>query len=148
MRREYDHDLSAAVRSRTESLLSEARNAARAVRLTAEKELSTRLYRTARESLHVLRNERYRDIFESLARELPPDEWEVVKVRGDDREIAKGCFPGSEILEEKGISGGFEAVTKGGNIRIVNTLEKRLERAWAEMLPEIMKDVYGTVGGK
>jgi len=24
----------------------------------------------------------------------------------------------------------------------VNTFEKRLERAWTEMLPEIIKDVY------
>lgn len=147
MRREYDHDLSSVVRTRTETLLSEAGSAARAVRLTAEKELSERLYRTARESLHVLRDERYKDLFESLVRELPPGDWEVVKVGTDDRKIAKSCFPGSEILEEKGISGGFE-VMKGGNVRIVNTFEKRLERAWAEMLPEIVKDVYETIGGK
>jgi len=148
MRSEYDHDLSTAVRTRTETLLSEAGSAARAVRLSAEKELSARLYRTARVSLHVLRDERYKDLFESLVRELPPGDWEVVKVGTDDLEIAKSCFPGSEIVEEKGISSGFEVITKGGNVRIVNTFEKRLERAWAEMLPEIMKGVYETVGGK
>lgn len=148
IRREYDRDLSAAIRARTESLISEAGSAARAVRLEADMELSARLYRSARESLHVLRNERYKEIFESLVRELPSGRWDVVKVRPDDREIAKKCFPGSEVLEDSGISGGFEVMTGSGSVRIVNTFEKRLESAWAEMLPEMMKDIYETLGGK
>jgi V/A-type H+-transporting ATPase subunit E len=148
MRAEYDRDLSGAVRSRTETVLSEARSAARAVRLTAEKELSARLYRVAQESLPLLRNDRYRDIFESLAGELPQGEWDVVRVRPGDREIARSCFPVSRIQEEEGISGGFEVTSESGRVRIVNTFEKRLERAWAEMLPGIMKDIYETPGGK
>lgn len=148
MRREYDHDLSTTIRTGTEALLSEAGSAARAVRLTAEKELSARLYQIARESLSTLRSGRYKDVFESLVRELPPGKWDVVKVRPEDGEVAKGCFSGSEILEESSISGGFEAMTRSGSIRIVNTFEKRLERAWAEMLPETMKDVYETLRRK
>jgi len=148
MRGECDRDLSAALRTQTETVLSGAMGAARARRLAAEKELSASLYRIAGESLPALRNGRYKKVFESLARELPPGEWEVVKVRPDDEELAKNCFPGSEILKDDGISGGFEVTAKKGSIRIINTFEKRLDRAWAEMLPEIMKGVYGTLGGE
>ncbi len=144
MRAEYDRDLSVAVRSRTETVLSEAGSAARAVRLAAEKELSERLYRAAKESLPLLRDNRYGDIFESLAGELPQTEWDVVRVRPGDGEIARRCFPSSRIQEEEGISGGFEVDCE--RVRIVNTFEKRLERAWAEMLPGIMKDIYETSG--
>jgi vacuolar-type H+-ATPase subunit E/Vma4 len=30
-------------------------------------------------------------------------------------------------------------------VRVANTFEKRLERAWEEMLPEIMKEVYAAI---
>jgi V/A-type H+-transporting ATPase subunit E len=38
-----------------------------------------------------------------------------------------------------------DATAEGGAIRVVNTLEKRLERAWREMLPLLIKDVYQEV---
>ncbi len=146
MRAEYDRDLSGAVRNRTEALLSEAASEAKAVRLAAEKELSERLYHAANESLPLLRNNRYGEIFESLAGELPPAEWDVVRVRPEDRDVARRCFPVSRVEEEEGISGGFEV--NCGKVRIVNTFEKRLERAWPEMLPGIMKDIYEAAGGR
>lgn len=144
--REHDRDVSSAGRTKSETILSEAGRTARALRLTAEQDLTARLYRTATAALHLLRDGRYEDTFGSLARELGPGTWETVKVRPEDGGIAKICFPDSEIVEDGSITGGFEAVTDGGRVRVVNTFEKRLERAWAEMLPEIMKDVYKSLG--
>ncbi len=34
---------------------------------------------------------------------------------------------------------------KEGKIRVVNTFEKRLENAWLEILPELIKDAYGKI---
>jgi vacuolar-type H+-ATPase subunit E/Vma4 len=39
------------------------------------------------------------------------------------------------------ITGGLETISTEGEVRVVNTFEKRLERMWEEMLPEIMKEV-------
>jgi V/A-type H+-transporting ATPase subunit E len=148
MREECDRNLSAALRKQTGMVLSGAMAAARAARLAAERELSARLYRCAREALPSLRNGRYGEVFEGLVRELPPGEWEVVKVRPGDEGLAGKFFPEAEILKDGGIIGGFEVTAKNGAIRIINTFEKRLERAWADMLPEIMKGVYGSPGGE
>ncbi|MCL4474840.1 MAG: V-type ATP synthase subunit E [Nitrospirae bacterium] len=142
MKERYGRDRSSAARTRTDAILSEAGSAARVNRLRAEKELSRRLYQVAVHSLRHLRDERYRDVCLSLAHELPPGPWKVVRVNPEDREVARGFFPGSEILNEPGITGGLEVMGRKGSVRVVNTFEKRLERAWTEMLPEIMKDVY------
>ena len=40
------------------------------------------------------------------------------------------------------ITGGMDAETADGAIRVVNTFEKRIERAWADLLPLLIKDVY------
>ncbi len=147
MKESYGRERSFAARTRSDSILSEARDTARANRLRAEQELSGRLYQVAVRSLPHLRDERYGDVFLSLVRELPPDPWEVVKVNPADRDVVTGLFPDSEILGESGISGGVEVIGAKGSVRIVNTFEKRLERAWTEILPEIMRDVYGLVSG-
>jgi len=139
----YGREQSSAARTQTDSILSKARDTARSNRLRAEKELSCRLYSVAVRSLRHLRDERYRDVFLSLVNELPPGLWEVVKVNPEDRDFVRGFFPDAEILDSgPGITGGLEVVGRNGSVRIVNTLEKRLERVWSEMLPEIMKDVY------
>ncbi len=145
---DYERDLSGAVKGEREALLSEAWNAARTKRLVAEGELSARLYGAAKKSLRLLRDGRYEAVFRSLAAELPLANWHELRVAAEDKEIAKGCFPGCEIFEDKGISGGFTAVAKDGGLCVVNTFEKRLERAWSEMLPKIMEDLYETLGRK
>jgi V/A-type H+-transporting ATPase subunit E len=145
MKERCDRDRSSAARMRAEAILSEARDASRAIRLKAEQELSDRLYQVALRSLRHLRDERCRDVFVSLVHELPPGPWAVVKVNPDDREAAARSFPDAEILGESAITGGMEVVGGNGSLRVVNTFEKRLERVWTEMLPEIMKDVYREV---
>jgi hypothetical protein len=36
-------------------------------------------------------------------------------------------------------------MTDGGKIRVINTFEKRLERAWVDMLPGLLKETYDVI---
>ena len=131
---------SASLKILTEDILSEASGRARVSRLVAEKELSDRLYMIARNCLPHLRAEGYKDIFSALVNELPQCEWAVVKVNPQDRRLAETLFPEDEVVSDPTVTGGIEVTGKEG-IRVVNTLEKRLERLWTEILPEITHEV-------
>ena len=114
----------------------------RRIRIEAEQALAERLYRLARCSLGRLRVDPDR-LFTLLAAELPAADWERVAVNPADRAVAGRTFPGAAIVDEPAITGGCEAEAEGGRIRIVNTLEKRLERGWPELLPEIVRSLTG-----
>ena len=43
------------------------------------------------------------------------------------------------------ITGGMDAAMEDGTIRVINTFEKRLELAWADLLPLLISDVYQEV---
>jgi len=140
--------------SRTESLavtaaqvaaVSEAKNRSRTCLLTAEKALSDRLFSVALSSLPRLRGSDYREVFGRMARELPPLAWKIVRVNPEDAGLAKSIFTGADIIPDKTIAGGVDAMTDGGKIRVINTFEKRLERAWVDMLPELLKKTYDAV---
>jgi vacuolar-type H+-ATPase subunit E/Vma4 len=136
-----DRNQSAALKILSESILSEASGRARLSRLLAEKELTDRLYRIARNCLPHLKGEGYKDIFSALVNELPQCEWVVVKVNPQDRRLAEALFPEDEVVSDSAVTGGIEVTEKGGSVRVVNTLEKRLERIWSEILPEITDEV-------
>jgi V/A-type H+-transporting ATPase subunit E len=125
--------------------VAEAQKRARAQRLLAEKTLSDRLYSIAIGSLRRLRDEGYPDAFEKLARELPSFEWRTVRVNPADAGLARRYFPGAEPVPDESITGGLDAATVDGAVRVINTFEKRLQRAWPEMLPVLMKDIYQEV---
>jgi len=127
----------------SESLMAEANRTVRAIGLRTERDLAERLYAAARASLHTLRNAGYRDVFTGFARELPRFTWKTVRVNPGDVALAREQFPGADVLAEPGIIGGLEAESEGDHVRVVNTFEKRLERMWEEMLPDIMKEVPG-----
>jgi V/A-type H+-transporting ATPase subunit E len=140
--------------ARTESLaataaqvaaVSEANNRSRTNLLTAEKALSDRLFSVALSSLHRLRNSGYQEAFGKMARELPPLAWKTVRVNPEDVGLAKSIFTGAEIIPDKTIAGGVDAMTDGGKIRVINTFEKRLERAWVDMLPGLLKETYDVI---
>jgi vacuolar-type H+-ATPase subunit E/Vma4 len=126
-----------------ETLQAEANSAIRRIGLRAERALAERLYASARESLRSLRNVGYGDVFRGFARELPRFSWKKVRVNPEDVAIAREVFPGAEILPAPEIIGGLEVVSEGEEVRVVNTFEKRLERMWEEMLPDIMKEASG-----
>ncbi len=140
--------------SRTESMavttaqiaaVSEANNRSRTNLLTAEKALSDRLFSLALSSLHLLRNSRYRETFGKMAREIPPLPWKTVRVNPEDVDIARSIFKGADVIPDGTITGGVDAMTDEGKIRITNTFEKRLERAWVDILPELLKKIYDAV---
>jgi vacuolar-type H+-ATPase subunit E/Vma4 len=133
----------AAQRDAITQALSAASNRAREIRLSAEKELSARLEAAAASSLPALRKAGYETAFGKMARELPVLAWHTVRVNPGDVALAGKYFPGAEIVPDRNITGGMDASTKDGSIRVINTFEKRLERAWSEMLPLLIKDVYG-----
>jgi V/A-type H+-transporting ATPase subunit E len=126
-------------------VLLEAETRARMIRLTSEDSLSARLYSLASASLGLLRGERYEDIFGRLVMELPSAGWQRVRVNPDDSGLAKKSFPGAEIVADKNIAGGMETEAEEGSVRVVNTFEKRLERSWPQMLPDLLADIYREV---
>ena len=134
-----------ALKEQAGAIVSQADREARKVLLSAEKELSGRLYAAAVKALARLRENRYQEVFDALAHELPLYNWQVVRVNPHDEERAKEYFPGSEIISDEGITGGVDVIDKEGNIRVVNTFEKRLENAWMDILPELIKEVYGKI---
>lgn len=127
---------------------SEANRRARVISLSAEKGLSDRLYESAVALLPSLRKQRYEAVFAAFARELPPLAWQAVRVNPGDAALAKKHFPGAEIATDAKITGGMDVSAGGGAIRVINTFEKRLERAWGDLQPELIRDAYREVNGE
>jgi vacuolar-type H+-ATPase subunit E/Vma4 len=145
IRERYAGIHSSEVREKTVQIFSEANNRARLVRLDAEKALAERLFSLALSLLPELRKEEYRTVFMALARELPPLPWKTVRVNPGDADLARECFPDAEIVPDRKITAGMDATTESGKVRANNTFEKRLQRAWEEMLPRIIRDIYEEV---
>ena len=135
----------AASGKRTEETLSEAKKKARLINIAEDLWLSERLYRISQASLRMLRDRDYQGSFRNMAAELPPLPWKTVRVNPEDAGIAHEHFPKAGIIIDDNISGGMDVMTDDCKIRVINTLEKRLERAWVDILPHIMKEFYGTV---
>ncbi len=142
LRRRYADQLSAATGEEAIRALAEAGNRARALRLEAEKVLSERLLSASRAALQQLRDARYPALFEKMVLELPSLAWNLVRVNPADVSLARKYFPTAEIVPVETISGGVDVTIRDGTIRVINTLEKRLERAWSELLPPMVKDAY------
>jgi len=145
LRKLYADKLASAEGEESSLALADAGNRARALRLDAEKALSDRLFAITRSSLPLLRENNYPAVFEKLARELPSFVWKLVRVNPADVSMARKYFPDAEIAPVETISGGMDVALADGTIRIINTFEKRLERAWGEMLPVLVKDIYREV---
>ena len=136
---------SSAARKRSEETLSEAEKKARLISIAEDLRLSERLYRISHASLHKLRERNYQSSFGLMVEELPPLDWKTVRVNPEDAGLAQEHFPEAGIITDDTITGGMEVMTDDGKIRVINTLEKRLERAWGDILPHIMKEFHETV---
>jgi vacuolar-type H+-ATPase subunit E/Vma4 len=145
VRQRYNEELAAVSREQERRLRAEAAGRARAIRLTAEQAISERMAAICRDSLPKLRRGDYPAFFEKLARELPALPWKIVRVHLDDVELARKLFPEAEIVPTAAISGGLDVALADGSIRVINTFEKRLERAWEDLLPLLMRDAYREV---
>jgi len=144
--REESQELCSSVSGkRTEEILSEAEKKARLVTIAEDARLSERLYRISQASLRELRKRDYQGSFRNMASELPPLDWKTVRVNPEDAGIAREYFPEAGIITDDSISGGMDVMTEDAKIRVINTLEKRLQRAWGDILPHIMKEFHETV---
>lgn len=131
--------LNQAVQEEGRELMAAAAKKAAAVRLIAEKKLADRLYTLAAPLLKALRNKEYGGIFGELVRELPDYRWDIVTVHPDDLQIGAACFPDAKVVGDSRISGGLEVMSADGKVRVINTFDKRLELAWAALLPELIQ---------
>lgn len=141
LRDAYARRQQAAMAAQARDLLAEAEREGGMVRLEAENVLAGRLYLVARALLAELREQEGAGLFAALAAELLPCQWETVRVNPADAELAKVRFPQARIESDDGITGGLEVAAEGGRVRIDNTLEKRLERGWPELLPRLMNAI-------
>ena len=130
---------------RTEEILSEAEKKARLVTIAEDARLSERLHKISQASLRGLRKLDYQCSFRNMAAELPPLGWKIVRVHAEDAGTAREYFPEAGIITDDSISGGMDVMTEDGKIRVINTFEKRLERAWGDILPHIMKELHETI---
>jgi len=145
IREKYRKDQETAAGKQEDLILSETKNRARLIKLSAERALSDRLFPLAMSYLHELRNEAYKDVFASLVKELPHTLWREVRVNPQDITIAREHFPDSQVIPDDTISGGLEVIREDGRICIANTFNKRLEKAWEDVLPSLITDIYKEV---
>lgn len=142
LKAEYAGRLAPLEAAQARTVLADAESRASSIRLAAESALAKRLFLLARSSLHHLRDEGYDGLFADLVRELPSGEWRQVVVNPADMALAARHFPDAEITPDPAVVGGLEVSEEGRRISVVNTLEKRGERAWPELLPDILRDIY------
>jgi V/A-type H+-transporting ATPase subunit E len=142
LREEVDMACAMRVAEEERAKLREAEEEAMDIRLGAERKLSERLFQVATALLSSLREENYRETFRALAAELPEHAWETVTTAPGDETLAREVFPEAHVVSSESIVGGLCVEAEQGKVRVTNTLEKRLERAWEEMLPEVLQDVY------
>jgi len=114
----------------------EAEGTARSIVGLAKATLANRLDAAA---LRVLPSLRSNGLFIALAGELPSRAWQRVTVSAADRAEAQTRFPHAEVIATDAIAGGIDV--EDGAVRIRSTLESRLESAWPEILPGLMKEV-------
>jgi vacuolar-type H+-ATPase subunit E/Vma4 len=145
LRKHYADELAAAEKEESRRARAEAGSRVRAIKLAAEKTLSDRLFSIARASLTQLRHDGYPASFEKMARELPFLPWKLVRVHPEDIDLARKHLSDAEIVPMETITGGMDAAMEDGTIRVINTFEKRLELAWADLLPLLISDVYQEV---
>jgi vacuolar-type H+-ATPase subunit E/Vma4 len=145
LREETTRKQAAAAAEQANRAVSDAKSRARVLRLSTEKEISGRFYEAAKALLPTLRQRSGESVFKALVEELPPGQWQTVRVHPADVSLAKKYFPQAEISADERISGGMEVSTQNGAISVVNTFEKRLERAWGDIQPDLIKDAYSEV---
>lgn len=119
------------------TILMEAHKKADQIVILAQQELADRLYELARQALTELRDSNYEDFFARLVQELPAEQWKEVRVNPQDASLAGKSFPTARVTNDDSITGGLAALTSDG-LEVINTLDKRLERAWESMLPGLL----------
>jgi V/A-type H+-transporting ATPase subunit E len=137
----------AAARRLGQERLAEARHRARQLRMQAAVGLAARLRGLAQAELPALAGQGGERLFAALAAELPERRWETVRVRPADADLAQARFPGAELQRDEAVSGGLAVTAEGARVRLVNTLEARLDTAWPDLLPGLVAEILATPEG-
>ena len=143
---EHADQLASACQKSVRGIVAEAAIKARKKKLFAHQGLEEVLHSTALKQLPKLREQNYENVFAQLAKELPDSQWEKIIVNPSDVNLAAEFFNKDIVQPDEAINGGLIALNAGGKITVDNTFEKRLERKWSQILPELIKrieDKYG-----
>ena len=144
--KEHADQLAAACQKSVKSIVAEADIKARKKKLFAYQELEEILRAEALKQLSTLRELNYENVFAQLVEELPDGLWEKIMVNPSDVELATKFFNKDSVKPDPAITGGLIAVNADGKIVVDNTFEKRLERKWSQILPEIIKNIENEYG--
>lgn len=140
LRADHERQVSVVTASRAAALFAETKRLILNERLMAEKKIADRLLDIARDLLPSLRSHDREAVFRSLLREIPDLGWGMVRVHPDDTGLALRHFPGAVITGDTAITGGIHLSTKDMTKEVINTFEKRLERMWDTLLPDMMQE--------
>jgi vacuolar-type H+-ATPase subunit E/Vma4 len=143
---EHAAQLASACRKSVRVIVAEAEMKARKKKLFAYQGLDEVLHATAINQLPKLREHGYENVFAQLAKELPDSQWEKIIVNPYDMDLAAKFFDKNIVQPDTAINGGLIAVNAGGKIVVDNTFEKRLERQWSHILPELIKRIEEKYG--
>lgn len=139
-RRQLDDTLAAEARRIETQARAAAAHTAREASAGVAVALAERLLALARAELPGLAAGSRVQLFDALARELPPCRWQCVRVNPADAELAGGRFPGAAVETDPAISGGMGVACDEGRVAVSNTLETRLAIAWPDLLPGLLAD--------
>jgi vacuolar-type H+-ATPase subunit E/Vma4 len=143
---EHADQLASACRKSVRVIVAEAEIKARKKKLLAYQGLDEVLHATAISQLPKLREHDYENVFVQLAKELPGSQWDKIIVNPSDMDLAAKFFDKNIVQPDTAISGGLIALNAGGKIVVDNTFEKRLERQWSHILPELIKRIEEKYG--
>ncbi len=143
---EHADQLASACRKSVRVIVAEADMKARKKKLFAYQGLDELLHATAINQLPKLREHGYENVFAQLAKELPDSQWEKIIVNPSDVDLAAKFFDKNIVHPDTAIVGGLIAVNAGGRLVVDNTFEKRLERQWSHILPELIKRIEEKYG--
>ncbi len=141
LRKGAEQRLTADIAALRSSLLHAANIRARNNRLQTEEALGRRLEILARQCLQEIAEADRAALWQSLLAEIPAADWTLVRVHPADHERARNALPQAEVETDESLGGGMIVSTAGGRVQVDNSLSRRLERAWPELLPELLGEL-------
>jgi vacuolar-type H+-ATPase subunit E/Vma4 len=145
----HAEQLESACQKSMRAIFSETEIKTREKKLFAYQALDQALRNAAVKQLAALREQNYEKVFANLVSELPEREWGKIVVNPADLELSAKFFNENSIKADPAVSGGLVALTADGKIIVDNTFEKRLERKWLHILPQLIAELekrYETSG--
>jgi len=140
-RRAVAAETAAAISRFANSAGADAARAARDYRVAEDIAFAERLRGLAQAGLPRLREAGAVEGFAALAGELPALEWRRIGVNPGDEAAARRLFPKADVACEPTIAGGLRAEVDGGRISVDNTFAARLETAWPDLLPGLLRSI-------